>query len=80
MRSSVLSLSCTSGGDPGREKELVEARLVVCIEVGTRNEHCMRGGGMLQMASLLALHALRAVCGATRRVFGTADSGRHKPG
>ena len=32
------------------------------------------------MASLLALHALRAVCGATRRVLGIADSGRHMPG
>ena len=32
------------------------------------------------MAALLALHALRAVCGATRRVLGIADSGRHTPG
>jgi hypothetical protein len=32
------------------------------------------------MASLVALHALHAVCGATRRVLETADSGRHTPG
>ena len=32
------------------------------------------------MASLLALHVLRAVCGATRRVLETTDSGRHTPG
>jgi hypothetical protein len=32
------------------------------------------------MTALLALHALRAVCGATRRVLETADSGRHTPG
>ena len=31
------------------------------------------------MAWFLALHAWRAVCEATRRVLGTADSGRHTP-